>query len=163
MYNSFLYLVLLQLPCPFCTHNTIHVIYIYIYIHHIHTTTTTTQCKLLYVQVVLGKRPPAQVAEGQGDRAPASIGASWNGKQQQRNLHMGTTTMHVSIFGSLWSCTTAVYFHLLCTHTVKINSAPLLHAFVCPCHSLFQQTLLSVWLQRSLPTYCQASGHRTSP
>ena len=28
------------------------------------TTTTTTQCKLLYVQVVLGKRPPAQVAEG---------------------------------------------------------------------------------------------------
>ena len=28
------------------------------------TTTTTTQCKLLYAQVVLGKRPPAQVAEG---------------------------------------------------------------------------------------------------
>ena len=28
------------------------------------TTTITTQCKLLYAQVVLGKRPPAQVAEG---------------------------------------------------------------------------------------------------
>ena len=34
--------------------------------------------QLLYAQVVLGKRPPAQVAEDQGDRAPASIGASLN-------------------------------------------------------------------------------------
>ena len=29
-------------------------------------------------------------------QAPASIGASWSGMQQQHNLHMGTTTMHVS-------------------------------------------------------------------
>ena len=28
------------------------------------TTTTTTQCKLLYAQVVLEKRPPVQVTEG---------------------------------------------------------------------------------------------------
>ena len=42
------------------------------------------------------KTPPAQVAEGQGDRAPASIGASWSGMQQQYNWHMGTTMMHIS-------------------------------------------------------------------
>ena len=42
----------------------------------------------------LGRR--GLVAEGQGDRAYASIGASWSGMQQQCNLYMGTTTMHVS-------------------------------------------------------------------
>ena len=48
--------------------------YISLHSHHIYmelalphaptTTTTTTQWKLLYAQVVLGKRPPVQVAEG---------------------------------------------------------------------------------------------------
>ena len=46
----------------------------------------------------------AQVAEGQRDRAPASIGASWSGMQQQRNLHMGTTTMHVSAHVQVACC-----------------------------------------------------------
>ena len=104
----------------------VHELYMYIT-----TTTTTTQCKLLYARVVLGKdhqrklqrvtttnagrvfalvagikTPPAQVAKSQGDRAPASIGASWNGMQQQRNLHMGTTTMHVSAHVQVACCIT---------------------------------------------------------
>ena len=38
-----------------------------------------------------GKASPTQVAEGQADQMPASIGASWSRMQQQNNLHMGTT------------------------------------------------------------------------
>ena len=88
--------------------------------HTYSTTTTTTQCKLLYAQVVCGKRPPAQVAEGNHHKCRVSVCAScWNEKHHQRkllkvrgtghqhpsaqvgagaattcNLHMGTTMMH---------------------------------------------------------------------
>ena len=48
--------------------------------------------------------PPAQVAEGQKNRAPACIGASWSGMQQQHNLHMGTTMMHVSAHVQVACC-----------------------------------------------------------
>ena len=62
---------------------------------HLHTTTTTTtatQCKLQYVhavyaQVVLGKRPPAQVAEGNHHKCRLSVCVScWNEKHHQRKL-----------------------------------------------------------------------------
>ena len=60
------------------------------YHNHIYsttTTTTTTQCKLLYAQVVLGKRPPAQVAEGNHHKCRVSVCAScWNEKHHQRKL-----------------------------------------------------------------------------
>ena len=39
-----------------------------------------------------------------GTDIPASIGASWSGMQQQRDLHMGTTTMHVSAHVQVASC-----------------------------------------------------------
>ena len=35
---------------------------------------------------------------------PASIGASWRGMQQQHNLNMGTTTMHVSAHVQVACC-----------------------------------------------------------
>ena len=55
--------------------------------NHIYTTTTTTQCKLVYAQVVLGKRPPAQVAEGNHHKCRVSVCAScWNEKHHQRKL-----------------------------------------------------------------------------
>ena len=56
--------------------------------HHHHHTVQVAICS----SGILGKRSPAQVAGGQGDRAPASIGARWSGMQQQHacNLHMGT-------------------------------------------------------------------------
>ena len=60
------------------------------YHNHIYsttTTTTTTQCKLVYAQVVLGKRPPAQVAEGNHLKCRVSVCAScWNEKHHQRKL-----------------------------------------------------------------------------
>ena len=51
------------------------------------------QCKLQYVhaiyaQVLLGKRPPAQVAEGIHQRKLERM-------QQQHKLHMGTATKHI--------------------------------------------------------------------
>ena len=65
----------------------------YTYHNHIYstttttTTTTTTQCKLLYAQVVLGKRPPAQVAEGNHHKCRVCVCAScWNEKHHQRKL-----------------------------------------------------------------------------
>ena len=59
---------------------------------------------MVVVYIYIYKTAAAQVAEGQGDRAPASIGASWRGLQQQRNLHMGTTTMHVSAHVQVACC-----------------------------------------------------------
>ena len=59
----------------------------HIYIYTTTTTTTTTQCKLVYAQVVLGKRPPAQVAEGNHHKCRVSVCAScWNEKHHQHKL-----------------------------------------------------------------------------
>ena len=76
----------------------------YTYHNHIYrtttTTTTTTQCKLLYAQVVLGKRPPAQVAEGNHHKCRVSVCAScWNEKHHQRKLLKvrGTGHQHPSV------------------------------------------------------------------
>ena len=78
------------------------------YHNHIYSTTTTTtttntnttQCKLLYAQVVLEKRPPAQVAEGNHHKCRVSVCAScWNEKHHQRKLLKvrGTGHQHPSV------------------------------------------------------------------
>ena len=63
-----------------------------IYILHIYMYTTATQCNLqyvyaVYVQVLLGKRPPAQVAEGNHHKCRWSVCTScWNEKHHQCKL-----------------------------------------------------------------------------
>ena len=65
------------------------------YHNHTYSTTTTTQCKLLYAQVVLGKRPPAQVAEGNHHKCLQSVCAScWNEKHHQCKLLKVRETGH---------------------------------------------------------------------
>ena len=57
------------------------------------------------------KTPPAQVVEGQGDRAPASIGTSWSGMQQQHAIAHG----HLYMLCLCASCVVAASrFMLVC-------------------------------------------------
>ena len=88
--------------CTYHVHN-------HIYSTTTTTTTTTTQCKLLYAQVVLGKRPPAQVAEGNHHKCRVSVCAScWNEKHHQRKLLKvrGTGHQHPSAQVGVGAATT---------------------------------------------------------
>ena len=88
------------------------------------TTTTTTQCKLLHVQVVLGKRPLAEVAEGNHHNCRVSVCAScWNEKHYQHKLLKvrGTGHQHPSAqvgAGAATTCNlhTSTYMHCGCAH-----------------------------------------------
>ena len=86
------------------------------------TTTTTTQCKLLYAQVVLGKRPPAQVAEGNHHKCRVSVCAScWNEKHHQRKLLKvrGTGHQHPSAQVGAGAATTC-NLHMVTTCIVVV-------------------------------------------
>ena len=63
-------------------HFTCKQYFLYLY-HHYTVQVAWVQLEYLCHWLELRKTPPAQVAEGQGDRVPASFGASWSGMQQE--------------------------------------------------------------------------------
>ena len=124
-------------------------IYIYIY--------TTTQCKLLYAQVVPGKRPPAQVAEGNHHKCKQSVCAScWNEKHHQRKLLKvrGTGHQHPSaqVGAGCSNNATCTWAQLRCMlvlmcklHVVAASRANLRRWMLVPGPSDLQQLALVVF------------------
>ena len=124
--------------CILLFHNVMYYLYIYTT-----TTTTTTQCKLVYAQVVLEKRPPAQVAEGNHRKCRVSVCAScWNEKHHQRKLLQvrGTGHQHPTAQVGAGAATTCnlhmgTYMHRSCAHVqlalVVFFLVPLAHIPTC--------------------------------